>query len=869
MTQFSMLEEMGNVCKIDNDDPNQFNTTTQKRADSPTIESLTNDVRLTFSTDVRQIFNESRNNESSILEKKHYENESLKNGSIIISEYLSGNYEQFFEVWDNSFSLNIKESMEYKIMTLKLRVHYAILPIRIVQLNQHINYRLSSSQPVNIIFDNAANKYFSDNNEKDSEDESNTFYIDNMKQLEEFLNSYDGRKLIEKLKDSPLIAFFALPYLDSPQEDESVKKIFTIDWLEELISDLDKFIKKQLKDEESTNETESKNCTYEISENSVIETVLTVTDHKSKLTETEGELISCNRLIQSVVKSKEIGDWMTNYHQVDHQNNFCSKNTQTRISSLKTGIGFSMISEPHHVLSLVTPSVFAIPSKQSVLYNDELNMTKTRLFSVLKHYRKLKLRFHKLHEDYQKMNEIAEVLTIALESSVQGKSVDLDMILQSCSEILPNRYKMDIQTDSEDTNTEAKKKSKDIVSSKQRDKHDYTAASCKMLNYGKLKLHLKNGDIKTKLLILVALRQKLTSSEPENCGSIVSSYVDNDLLGLKDESANNDEDTILNYILMPINSTAVVSYVQQTAARLLNALASLNSGRKYLTTGPVVLNVIIKYLNSCNNGIGDVVTLDMLIATLQKMSLRKEQRNFMVEANLVEWLIYHLSNENFRMGTYRLEYTCALLMNLSLQSAARSRAEAIAPLFISILTSLLSSDCVSILPYVNGALQNFLLNNEINEEGKKLHLAKILEYYCVRSGEELRKHFSHTLKVHKREYEANLSDDEFPDEDDEIFDVLEKELEEDNPVKFENEELQGDDLLISHYSFYSLESEKATKYSVTSTQTDNLLHNESRSESSNTSATIIVTSETAPDNSRTETADRKSSTDVRFSVLEV
>ncbi|XP_058810173.1 lisH domain-containing protein ARMC9-like isoform X3 [Phymastichus coffea] len=806
MTQFSMLEEMGNVCKIDNDDPNQFNTTTQKRADSPTIESLTNDVRLTFSTDVRQIFNESRNNESSILEKKHYENESLKNGSIIISEYLSGNYEQFFEVWDNSFSLNIKESMEYKIMTLKLRVHYAILPIRIVQLNQHINYRLSSSQPVNIIFDNAANKYFSDNNEKDSEDESNTFYIDNMKQLEEFLNSYDGRKLIEKLKDSPLIAFFALPYLDSPQEDESVKKIFTIDWLEELISDLDKFIKKQLKDEESTNETESKNCTYEISENSVIETVLTVTDHKSKLTETEGELISCNRLIQSVVKSKEIGDWMTNYHQVDHQNNFCS--------------------------------------------------------NVLKHYRKLKLRFHKLHEDYQKMNEIAEVLTIALESSVQGKSVDLDMILQSCSEILPNRYKMDIQTDSEDTNTEAKKKSKDIVSSKQRDKHDYTAASCKMLNYGKLKLHLKNGDIKTKLLILVALRQKLTSSEPENCGSIVSSYVDNDLLGLKDESANNDEDTILNYILMPINSTAVVSYVQQTAARLLNALASLNSGRKYLTTGPVVLNVIIKYLNSCNNGIGDVVTLDMLIATLQKMSLRKEQRNFMVEANLVEWLIYHLSNENFRMGTYRLEYTCALLMNLSLQSAARSRAEAIAPLFISILTSLLSSDCVSILPYVNGALQNFLLNNEINEEGKKLHLAKILEYYCVRSGEELRKHFSHTLKVHKREYEANLSDDEFPDEDDEIFDVLEKELEEDNPVKFENEELQGDDLLISHYSFYSLESEKATKYSVTSTQTDNLLHNESRSESSNTSATIIVTSETAPDNSRTETADRKSSTDV-------
>lgn len=129
---------------------------------------------------------------------------------------------------------------------------------------------------------------------------------------------------------------------------------------------------------------------------------------------------------------------------------FSCRSTQTRISSLKTGIGFSMISEPHHITSLVTPSVFAIPSKQSVLYNDELSTTKTRLFSVHKHYRKLKLRFHKLHEDYQKMNDIAEVLTIALESSVQGKPVNLDMILQSCSKILPDRFhKMDIQTDSE------------------------------------------------------------------------------------------------------------------------------------------------------------------------------------------------------------------------------------------------------------------------------------------------------------------------------------------------------------------------------------------------------------------------------------
>ena len=86
----------------------------------------------------------------------------------------------------------------------------------------------------------------------------------------------------------------------------------------------------------------------------------------------------------------------------------------------------------------------------------------------------------------------------------------------------------------------------------------------------------------------------------------------------------------------------------------------------------------------------------MLLATLQKMSLRKQQRDYMIEANLVEWLIYHLSNENFRMGPYRLEYSCALLMNLSLQSEARSRASVIAPLFVSTVTSLLSTDYISV-----------------------------------------------------------------------------------------------------------------------------------------------------------------------------
>lgn len=59
------------------------------------------------------------------------------------------------------------------------------------------------------------------------------------------------------------------------------------------------------------------------------------------------------------------------------------------------------------------------------------------------------MRFHQLHEDYQKMNEIAEELTLALETSVRGKPVNLETILQTCTKIFPDRFDRDIQTDSE------------------------------------------------------------------------------------------------------------------------------------------------------------------------------------------------------------------------------------------------------------------------------------------------------------------------------------------------------------------------------------------------------------------------------------
>lgn len=69
----------------------------------------------------------------------------------------------------------------------------------------------------------------------------------------------------------------------------------------------------------------------------------------------------------------------------------------------------------------------------------------------------------------------------------------------------------------------------------------------------------------------------------------------------------------------------------------------------------------------------------------------------MIAAGLVEWLIHHLKAECHTMGTYRLEYATALLMNLSLQKEAQVRAAAMPTILISTLIILLSLEHLPVI----------------------------------------------------------------------------------------------------------------------------------------------------------------------------
>jgi len=97
--------------------------------------------------------------------------------------------------------------------------------------------------------------------------------------------------------------------------------------------------------------------------------------------------------------------------------------------------------------------------KRLIQYNHELALTKSHLCSIHTNYEKLKVRFHKLHADYHKLIDVAGELTVALENSVKGQSVDIQRTLEICMKIFPDLFNQNIRETSYVSKRERRKSS--------------------------------------------------------------------------------------------------------------------------------------------------------------------------------------------------------------------------------------------------------------------------------------------------------------------------------------------------------------------------------------------------------------------------
>ncbi|KAL6432132.1 hypothetical protein ACFW04_006682 [Cataglyphis niger] len=712
--------------------------------------------------------------------------------------YNIGDYSAFFQLWNDLFSNSTKQCEEYKKLTFYLHVHFAILPKRNLYVDQYKKSESTSeinTPKLTSVKENSVLKRCKENNATEIEKNINN----SMKQLQDYLNG-DGKELEN---DIELQSFYALPFVEDIYADTFFSKILEQHWLDELSRNLDLFIKNHKQDPIDLN-----NINLNKVQSQDLVQVHTVPVTKMKVVESDAAPNKTAKNNMSIVPNDRdipifLEDDDEEQYSLAHKTsrNLKSKDTQTHITGdqiIINNFREDVLNAGESVNSLVKMHKL---DKKLIQCNQELALTKTHLCNIHTNYEKLKVRFHKLHADYHKLINVAGELTVALENSVKGQTVDIQQTLEICMRIFPDLFNQNIREASQPSLLQFNHTVKAVA----QPKLDHIAAlpiSPKLLDYKKIKLHLLNGDVKTKLLLLQALRWKITLAQLNEQDEVLHEYVSHDLLGLHGQIASDSGKPILPCLL-----TAGEAYarhlLQQFTARLLNTLASFRCGRDYLSVGSTIVNVIFTCLDSNYAEGVDIFACDMMVAMLQKLSLRRQQRIYMIENGLLEWLINHLHDKCHVISLYRLEYATALLMNLSLHRLAQARASKIPSLLVSTLLILLSIDHSSSLPYINGALNNFLNNPVINEEAKKIKCSNISDYLgSNQKTTKIRKHLEHILKIQRRE-NVNTPQEETGDDDNEELDVLENELDENDPLQNYVGELNGEMLLAMCYSVSS------------------------------------------------------------------
>ncbi|XP_046670218.1 lisH domain-containing protein ARMC9-like [Homalodisca vitripennis] len=401
---------------------------------------------------------------------------------------------------------------------------------------------------------------------------------------------------------------------------------------------------------------------------------------------------------------------------------------------------------------------------------------------IVRRYKQARRRFSKLHRDHQNLIGVAAELTTALENSVRGQAVDLRTTLNNCALIFPELFS--------NTSTPTDGSSQRLKVMVIEPLRDSKVLCCSELDVNKIKAQLSTGSIKTKLLLLQAIRWRMTRGSGEERDQAVVWLSRHDVLSVHGR--------LVRDMLQPAD-TSTPHPLQQSLARLINTVASLRAGRDYLASSHSLLVHLINTVKLESNVRLDNVTSDMLLATLQKLSLRRNARLMMIEKDMVEWLVSRLSGECERL--YSLEYSTALLLNLCLHVEARERCPTTV---LKLLTDLLDTGQTQIMAMVAGSLYCLLSHDRLNKTARQMNLESVLSSQAERYARDPQalRQIQTLLRLLRGELPSDsiLPVSEEPSED-ELDDpeILEAELDADDPVKAVGDDQSGEALLENHY----------------------------------------------------------------------
>jgi hypothetical protein len=155
---------------------------------------------------------------------------------------------------------------------------------------------------------------------------------------------------------------------------------------------------------------------------------------------------------------------------------------------------------------------------------------------------------------------------------------------------------------------------------------------CNIMNWTKILNFLYTGYFVLVFTRLFIVLQRITQSPPEDREILVGSYFHHDVLSLHHsypQPSSSPGGHCTSTTQLPLSAhfnpthASTPHPLQQAAARLVNTVASLRCGRDYIcSAGCRVLRVLVPCLQGDKGIKIDSMTADMILATLQKLSLR-------------------------------------------------------------------------------------------------------------------------------------------------------------------------------------------------------------------------------------------------------
>jgi len=167
---------------------------------------------------------------------------------------------------------------------------------------------------------------------------------------------------------------------------------------------------------------------------------------------------------------------------------------------------------------------------------------------------------------------------------------------------------------------------------------------------------------------LQALSWRVTKVSPQIRRQNLHSYQHFDLLEMK----KNESNAIFNQLIGENGSIGSMR-VTEFFIIFVNALASEYLGRCYLLQRKDIVKTLINILFSQRDQ--DSSLRQNALGALQKFSLRRDAQTIMITLDVIQWIIGTLKSQVDTLSDYSLEYTTALLMNLSLRRAGKTKCE--------------------------------------------------------------------------------------------------------------------------------------------------------------------------------------------------